>query len=1034
MKATRLAVRAGLACSTAMILCLPSGVAAQVQTGAEQVAAPTQSAAVDEESTILVTGSRIARRDYDSESPIVTLGDDLLENTSSVSLDQSLNKLPQFSGGANQVTSAADVQSTPTSSPGIATVNLRGLGSNRTLVLLNGRRTQPANASLVVDLNTIPAAALDGVEIITGGAASTYGADAVAGVVNFQLKRNFSGVELDGQFGQSFEGDAQQVKLSALIGANFADSRGNAMVGLTYQSRDEVYLRDRPFFEAAFTDPNTPGRNAWPNFGGFNGSSTQAAYDSVFVPRGFSPGDVPNGTQLYFNTAPTTSGATLFSVAPGSVSGKPAPGFNSQLYPDNKFLANGTLTPNSFSGYLSSPVERYSLFATAYYEVSPALELYVQGNFDQNEVTTEVIGYSPAFNQWSVNIPRDAAHPVPDELGRILNARATPNAPWTLYKQLDYAGPRQISTNTYTYEVLIGARGELPVMDWTYDVFASHGRTSADVDYFGFVDLARYQDLIARPNYGAGASFNNGRTGLVANCTSGLNPFLNTGVSQDCLDIIAPQLNSETELTQDQVELNIQGGLAELPAGDLRFAVGGSYRANDFTYVPDANFSTGNTTSLTIGLFDVSATSGSTEVKEIYGELLIPILADRPFFEELSLNAGVRYSDYDISGGVTTWKLNADWRMTQWLQLRGGYQRASRAPNVAELFQPAVFQTVPWPDHDPCSRFTRAGYGNVASNPNQAKVQALCSALSGGFPFDANYVGNVPTYFPLGRDLQRGNAELESEKATTWTIGGVLSSPSESPFLRDLRLSVDYYNITIDGAIAPASTQVVYQECFNGLGNNPNYDPNNIFCQRINRAAVDGRWISTVASFENLGMLATSGFDVQLDWAVDAPGFGGDTGSVFANILFNYLEKYEVQNNPGGPVFDYADTVGAQIGIPPYGPQFRWKLNTTAGYDFGPGSLSVNWRHLPSAKHTALATTPTATQDDLGAYNIFDLAGRFQINEMFELRGGVENVFDREPEIFGRISGVTDAVGEPEPGGAYDVLGRRFYVGAKIIF
>ncbi|MXP40742.1 TonB-dependent receptor [Altererythrobacter soli] len=1029
--------RTALACSSALYLSIGAA-AAQAQDAGEgaEEAAPQAAPLAEFGEPIVVTGSRIARRDYDSESPIVTLSDDALENTAAVSIDQSLNKLPQFSGGANQITSATDIQATPTSSPGIATVSLRGLGSNRTLVLLDGRRTQPANASLVVDLNTIPAAALSGVEIITGGAAATYGADAVAGVVNFQLKNDFSGVELDAQYGQTFRGDADQLKLSALVGSNFADGRGNAMLGLTYQKRDEVYLRDRPFFEAAFTDPNTPGRNVWPNFGGFAGppNANQAAYDAIFVPKGFAPGDVSAGTQLFFNTAPTVAGSTLFSVSPGRVSGAPAPGFTGPLYPDNKLLANGTLSPNSFPGFLSSPLERYSLFARANYEVSSNLDFYVQGSFDQNETTTEIIGYSPAFNQWSVLIPRDAAHPVSPELATILDARPNPAAPWALYKQLDYLGPRQITTTTHTYEVLFGARGDIGLKDWTYDIFASHGRTNANANYAGFADLARYQDLIARPNYGAGAQFNNGRTGLLASCTSGLNPFLNTPVSQDCIDIISAKVNAETDLTQDQVELNLQGGLFDVPAGELRFAAGAAYRENDFKYLPDPGFSTTNTTSLTIGLFDVSETSGSTNVKEVYAEFLAPILADRPFFQDLSLNIGARYSDYNTAGGVTTWKINGNWDVNEWLKFRGGYQRANRAPNVAELFQPAVFVTVPWADHDPCSIFTRAEYGNIPSNPNRAQVQALCTALSGGFPIGDNFVGNVPTYFPLGRDLQRGNPDLESEKASTWTIGTVINSPFSSALLNRLRLSVDYYNIKVEGAIAPASTPVVYQECFNALGNNPTYDPNNEYCQRISRTPVNGFWIATTASFENLGMIATSGIDAQLDWSMDAPGFGGETGAIFANLLFNWLEKYEVQNNPGGPVFDYADSVGSQIANPPYGPQYKWRLNSTVGYDFGPGSISLNWRHTPSARHVATVTNPSAEQDDIGAYDIFDLAGRFQVNDRFELRGGIENLFDREPEIFGRIPGVTDAVGEPEPGGAFDVLGRRFYVGLKASF
>lgn len=1026
--------RAGLLCCGALLALLATPALAQESEQTQEAKPPAEepSPALQE---IVVTGSRIQRRDYSSESPMVTVSDTALENTGDVGLDQSLNELPQFSGGANQITSATDIQSTPTSSPGIATVNLRGLGSNRTLVLLDGRRTQPANASLVVDLNTIPVAALDGVEIITGGAAATYGADAVAGVVNFRLKNNFQGVELNGQWGQSFRGDAQQYKVTALLGGNFGDGKGNAMLGLSWQKRDEVYLRDRPFFEAAFTDPNTPGRNVWPNFGGyFPTGTTQAAYDAIFVPKGYSAGDVRSGTQLFFNTAATTGEATLFSVSPGVVSGAPAPGFDGPLYPDNKFLANGTLSPNSFPGFLSSPLDRYSLFSSGHYDFNDNLKFYAQGSFDQNETTTEIIGYTPAFNQWSVTIPRDAAHPVPAELATILDSRANPNAQWTLYKQLDYLGPRQITTNTHTYELLTGIRGDIGFRDWTYDLGASHGRTDANTDYRGFADLARYQDLIARPNYGAGADFNNGRTGLLAHCTSGLNPFVNTPVSQDCKDIIGAPVNTTTDLTQNQVELNVQGSAMQLPAGDLRFAVGADYRKNDFDYKPDPGFSTTNTTSLTIGLFDTSPTSGSTDVKELYGELLIPVLADRPFVKQLTINAGIRYSDYDTAGGVTTWKINGDWTGNSWLRFRGGYQRANRAPNVAELFQPAVFVTVAWPDHDPCSILTQATYGNVASNPNRASVQALCTALAGGFVIDDNYVGNVPTYFPLGRDLQKGNPDLSSEKADTWTIGAVLSSPFASSALERLRLTLDYYHIKVQGAIAPASTQLVYQECFNALGNNPNYDPNNEYCKRISRSPVNGFWIATTASFENLGMITTAGLDAQLDWSLPVPGLGGNRGAIFTNILFNWLEKYEVQNNPGGPVFDYAGTVGSTIFIPPYGPQYKWRLNSTLGYDFGPGSISLNWRHLPTAHHVARATNPNAKQDDIGSYDIFDLAVRYRINHMLEVRGGIENLFDRDPNIFGRIPGVTDAVGEPEPGGAFDVLGRRFYLGVKADF
>ncbi|PQA89540.1 TonB-dependent receptor plug domain-containing protein [Hyphococcus luteus] len=1013
--------------ATALSLVMTAQAAAQDETASPSA---TESATTD---MVIVTGSRIARRDDSSDSPLYTVSTENLLYTSETSIDQQLKKLPQFGASADQITSATDVQPSPTSSPGIATVNLRGLGSNRTLVLIDGRRTQPANASLVVDLNTIPVSAIDSVEIITGGAGATYGADAVAGVVNFKLKDDFQGVTLDGQYGQSFHDDARQYQLSALIGANLDDGRGNVMASFSYTDRDAVGLMDRDFFLKAYTDPNTPGRGAWPNFGGYSGGSSQAAIDSVFTPKGYAAGDVADNAVLYFNTAPTTDAATLFSVAPGAVSGDPAPGFEGELFPNNKLLSDGSLSPNSVPGFLSLPLQRYSAFTKGHYELHDNVTFYVQGRFDQTETSTEVLGYAPAFNQWSVSIPYDSDHPVPDELATILDNRDNPTANWQLYKQLDYLGPRQITTTSTTYEFLGGFRGDIGYKDWTYDVFGSHGRTRQNAEYRGFTDHARYQDLIAQPDYGAGAVFDNGRLGRLASCTSGINPFVNTPISQDCLDILSAPINTITDIEQDQVELNVQGSLAEVPAGDLRFAVGAAYRSNSFKFQPDPAISTTNTTSFTVGLFDTTDTEGSTNVKEFYAEILAPLLSDMPMVQSFTVNAGFRYSDYNTTGGVTTWKATADWEVTDSFKIRGGYQVANRAPNIAELFQPPVFATVPWPDHDPCSILTRADYGNVASNPDRAQVQALCTALAQGFTIDDTYVGNVPVYFPLGRDRQTGNPDLDSEKAKTWTVGAVLNSPFESGVLESLRLSVDYYNITVNGAIAPASTQLVYQECFNDLGNNPSYDPNNEFCQRILRQP-NGLWIATIANYENLGMISTAGIDAQFDWSIEAPGFGGEAGTFFTNVVFNWLQKYEVQNNPGGPIFDYAGSVGSDISTPPYGAQFDWKLNTTFGYHFGPASISLNWRHLPGAKHIALVTNDTASQEPLGSYDIFDLSTRWSVNDVMELRAGIDNLFDKDPLRYGVIEGVTAAAGETDPSGAYDVLGRRFYIGAKARF
>lgn len=993
---------------------------------AQETPAPANApAATQELQEITVTGSRIVRRDFNSDSPTVTVSSDVLKNTAEVSIDQQLAKLPQFVPGANQITSATDIQATPTNSPGIATINLRGLGANRSLVLLDGRRTQPNNASLVVDLNTLPAQAIDNVEIITGGAASAYGADAVAGVVNFKLKKNYQGVTFDVQSGQTARGDGTQTQVSALLGSNFADNKGNAMVGLTYSKRDAVYARDRPFEARASTDPGTAGVDTFGNFGGFVGSPTQAAVDSVFTAKGYAPGDVSKTAILYFNPAATTSGATLFSSAAGLVDHKPAPGYTGPLYPNYKLLSNGTLASNSPDGFLSLPLTRYSAFANAHFDLNEHATFYAQTNFDENETLTQSGGHSVAVNQWSVTVPVDAAHPVPSELATILASRSNPTAPWTLNKELDYMGETALDTTTQTYELLMGVRGDIGIKDWTYDFYGSHGNTSQTVGYRGFTDLASYQALVNLPNYGAGATFNNGRTGELASCTSGLNPFVTTPVSQDCINILQANIQTTSRLRQNQAELDLQGAIAEVPAGELRFAVGGDYRKDDYTYNPDHGLSTTNITSLTIGLFDTSPTSGAISVSEGYLELLAPLLKDLPAVKSLNLDAGYRYSSYNTAGGVSTWKVTADWSVNSFVKFRGGRQVANRAPNVAELFQPATFQTVNWPDHDPCSIVTRAPFGNVASNPNRAQVQALCTALAGGYKIDSNYYGNQSVYFPLGRDLQQGNPNLKSEQAETWTIGTVLQSPFDVAALRRLTLSVDYYNIVINGAIAPATTQTTYQECFNAYGTNPNYDPNNPFCKLIIRSPLNGYWIATDALFQNLGSIKTSGIDTQLDWSADVPG----PGVIFANVNLNYLRAYDVTNVAGGPVLHYAGTVGSPITAPPYGAQFRWKLFSTLGYRIGPATASIDWRHLPSAKDVGLVTSPTVGYLDVPSYDQFDFAASWSITSRIEIRGGIDNLFDKQPPTVGIIPGVTTAAGVTDLGGSYDVLGRRFYLG-----
>ncbi|MET0290798.1 MAG: TonB-dependent receptor [Steroidobacteraceae bacterium] len=1025
-------------------------------------------------SEVVVTGSRITRRDNTADSPIVTVSSEKLSNSSEVGVEQVLNAMPQFVPGRNQFAESQAITVTPRVTPGISTANLRGLGDNRTLVLLDGRRTQPANATMVVDLNTIPSAAIDSVEVITGGAGSTYGADAVAGVVNFKLKRNYEGLTLDAQLGQTDRGDGGQRSVTALLGSNFGEGRGNAMIGLSFAKRDAIYRYDRDFFRGAQTNPwgtaaqfqNFPGYvvgspgNITGNIAG--GTYTQAAANSVFGAKGYAAGDVAAGTALYFNQAASTAAATLFKVGQGSVSNRLSPGYTGSLYPGdshtkgvnyvyNRYNAAGglpnqqTLTTNFTGGYLQIPLERYSLFTNAHYEFSDNAEVYVQASFDENVTQTSNGQWVPAGNQWGVTIPRDAAHPIPGELATILDSRGAPGsaaqlAPWTLNWNLTFMPQNQLTTTAHTYELLAGVRGKLGIKDWTYDIFASRGNTTSNTEYDGFVDADAYQTLINLPNYGAGAVFNNGRLGLLGSCTSGINPFVTTAVSQDCIDILDSNAKLYQGLEQMQAELNIQGSLFDVPAGELRFAFGSSYRKDDYKYLPDQGMNTTTITSVVLGQFDTTETRGSIAVKEVYAEVLAPVVKDLPFVKSLELNAGYRFSDYDTNAGsVNTWKFTANWDVNDYVKVRGGRQVANRAPNIAELYQPPVFEIVTWTDSDPCAQHTRAPFGNVATNPDRLKVQALCSALSGGAAVGNAFNGNNTTYFPLGRDLTQGNRNLESEEAKTWTVGAVFRSPFESDYLNRATLSIDWYKIDIDGAIATASTPYVYQVCFNAFGTNPTYDASNPFCQRINRdrsgTASAGNWISVNASFLNLSKVSTEGIDAVFDYRIDTPFLFGSTGTLNFNVTANWLLGYDVQVAPDLAPNSYKDSISSI-----YGAQYKHKIASTLGYSVGPATVNLGWRYLPKVRNAALVTAPTNTTSPTSAYHLFNLNGRFALNETVSIRGGVDNLFDRTPPTVGANyvpsaagTGYSQGIGTTDASN-YDVAGRRYYIGVTAKF
>lgn len=1087
---------------------LTSGVAA----GAIAMSAPVMAQDEDEEpaaqqqTSIVVTGSRIQRRDFVATSPIVTVDSELTEMSSSINLEANLNKLPQFAPAITQFIAPngrGDIQANANNTLGATTVSLRQLGSNRNLVLINGRRPTPINGSGVVDINSIPSAAIERVEVISGGASSTYGADAVGGVVNFILKRNFTGLNIDTQYGISQEGDGDEFRIATLFGASLDDGRGNVMMGMEYYDRKSVRIFDRDAYVDLYTDPQHPGNTIFSfeqdyiTFPNAASRPDQADMNALFYGKGASTAvNVPTNQNLYLNT----DGSLFLNGSTGTGAGYTpygGVGYTGTVDGINRKLAgNGLLRDNYVDQFLSTPTERYSFFASANYDLNDWISAFGQATFAKTRVFTRNL-VPPAISSWGVLIPHgdeiyegnsligvasslnadgtthadylpggrfglncgpmggctnSEVFPTPPELTQLLDGRALPNADFQINKYLTQVGRRFTDNQNMSFQVMAGFNGEVPSTDITWEIFGSHGEAVAKTDQYNFASVQRWRLLLASPNYGLGFNYKanseapgGGFQGATGTCTSGVNPFTTPVWTDDCADAVRLDLQNENRVKQDMVEFNTQGGLFDLPYGQLRFALGAAYRKNSIQFKTDSASTEGTAWYESVnGIYPQGNTNGSTDVSEIYGELLIPLLSDMPFVEELNLELGYRLSDYSTVGTVSTFKINGDWAPTYWLRFRGGYQQASRAPNLGELFTSATSTLDVAFDGDPCSRANPAaptGIGNYSANPDAnpdaAQVEGLCRQIMGAEGAE-QYYRDGRTYnsaaFTFSFPQLVGNPFLSEETAKTYTIGGVLTSPSSSPWLERLSLAVDYYNVNLTDGIAASGVAATYRRCFASVYN-PNYELNE-FCSLIQRVPATGEVGTIGVTYANGGQVQTDGIDWQLNWAVDLEDAGVGLPGVFStSVQGTYLLHFKTTTDKGIlPLTDFAGTLGGgEVGT--NAGSYRWKLFTTFTYALDPVTVSLQWQHKPSVESAAFATGDT-TITGAPAYDLFNLNGTAQLTDDVRIRFGIDNLFNKRPPLSGVNTAATDEqlAGGTYESAQYDVLGRRFYIGASFEF
>lgn len=987
---------------------------------AEPLSGSVQTAAPAEGEAIVVTGSRIARRDYSATSPIVTVGETFLDTQAGGTFGIKLQQLPQVTPGGNELIGSGQ----PT---GRATVDLRGLGANRTLVLADGRRLQPSTSALVVDLNTIPSALVDNVEVITGGASAVYGSDAVAGVVNLRLKNRFEGFEVNGQYNITDRGDGEEWTIDGLVGTNFADGRGNVTFGLGYLKRGNAYFTNRQFYRDAFALGAPPWGSDLIPTGTFipaaDNLPDQGIVDSVFGAYGYAPGSVASSGVLGFNLD-----GTLFSQFGGY-------NFRGQ-YDDSIILSpfnNAVVFNVGTMQVLTSPTDRINVYARGEYDITDNLTVYGQAIYTDYRSTPNYAAGMQTQGTTAV-VPVDNIF-IPDDLAAILASRPDPDAPFGMRRLWTATGTSITKYDNTVYQVLGGLKGKIGE-NWSWDVYGSYGKTRiVSGQLSGGASFSRIQTLLTSRADANGKYVSpyipsvNGSNGLLPNpaydlatndggasyiaadgsrpCPEGLDLFGDKPLSASCAAFLQIQTNSVTDLEQEVIEATLTGTAFDLPAGPLQVALGAGYRRNSYDFTPDV---AGNDL---VGSFGSQAVSGVTSVKEFYAEALVPVVRDLPLVQSFDLELAYRYSDYNKSGGVNTYKISGDWQVFDALRVRGGYQRAIRAPNVTELFNPQVAAAFLLGSEDPCNYDSA-----LRTGPNGAAVRELC--IGQGVP--ASIIDTYKSAFAGTQTIQGGNPDLSPEKADTYTLGAVIAPRFSSPMFQRLSLSVDYYNISVKDAISSLSPDIVFRRCFNQTGDNPAYSASFADCQAIERNTVTGAPDRTYAPYFNLGSLKTSGIDFQLDWGIglDALGLSSNAGRLDLNSVLSYLIDFSVQATPGAAYTDYTDTYGyAAAGN--NGAHPEWKATTSLTWSNDDASFGVRWYHIDNM-------VDIMGGDGLKAYDRFDLYGSLRVAEGFTLSAGINNVFDKQPlRTFGGLPGNTDS-------GSYDVLGRRYFINANIKF
>ncbi len=965
----------------------------------DEAVATTEPAAADTESRqerITVTGSRILSPNLTTTSPVSSVSSEDIKLQGVTRVEDLVVQLPQAFAAQNSTVSNG--------ASGTATVSLRNLGATRTLVLVDGKRLPYGSPNdPAADLNLIPGQLVDRVDVLTGGASAVYGSDAISGVVNFIMKKDFEGVQVDAQYGYfnhendyDTNGNLRDVieGRATTNPAQFALPEDNVTLGYSKEITGIVGFQ---------TDD---GRGSFTGYVGYrnNDDVLQSNYD-------------------YSSCAIGSANATGFTCG-GSGTADPArftdfATFDLTFDRSSGAYRNWSNATDQYNfgplNFYQRPDERYTAGFMADYEINPNVTAYSNFMFMDYQSNSQIAPSGNFFVTSTINcdnplLPAAIVSAIACTPGQIA---AGDSVSMYIGRRNTEGGGRQDNLGYQTYRGVIGITGPLfnaPAFE--YDISAQYSQVTLARNYgneFSVSRLTRAVDVVTDPNTGLPAC-RSAVDGSDPNCVP-YNPYVAGGIGPDLLDYVQLPLLQNGTTDQTVVIASVTGDLGQygfkLPTADegLKVATGLEYRRDAISQTVDVSFATGD------GAGQGGPTlplSGSIDVYDLFAEFQMPLISGKPGVELLQIDGAARVSDYSTGISSDSWKVGAEYAPTSDLRFRGSYQQAVRAPNVIDLFTSqglGLFDL----DDDPCDFTDPAGDGS-----------ATAAACIGTAPHQLNLTqanaGFVTSPAGQYNQLTGGNPNLAPEEATTFTVGFV-ATPS---FIPGLNLSVDYYDIEITEAISSVGSSVTTQLCY--------FEADADACGRITRNPGTGAFWTNGGLVQdlnlNIGGIKTSGVDVSGAYGFELGQVGG------VNLSYNgtYLNSFEVDpiNQPFA-VFDCVGEYGNDCGTPT--PEYRHRARLGWDTPWEGLGLNVTWRHIGEVSLDTGVTT--RVDSTLEAQNYFDIAGTWAVKDWAAFRFGVNNALDDDPPLSASVGTTGNGNTYPQ---TYDALGRYVFVGVTLDF